>query len=341
MGSGPSLEQERELQRQGHCAIAGLDEAGRGAWAGPLVAGAAILPLDSPTLGQDLAGLRDSKRLTPPRRAWFYERIFHRASALGVGVVSSNVLDELGVVATTKLAMTRALDDLATPADYLLVDGFPLDYHGTPNKGVVGGDDLCFSIAAASIVAKVVRDRMMVALDRVFPGYAFGQHKGYGTPQHREALYRMGYSPIHRLSYAPMRFMIGENGLREEKGEKRYGPRELGILGERMAAQHLEEQGYVICELNYRCAVGEMDVVALDGESLAFVEVRTRRSKKFGSPEESITAAKKQKLIEVAQTYLQEHESLPLDWRIDVVSVRLSRRGRLEHLEVIKSAVEG
>ena len=117
-------------------------------------------------------------------------------------------------------------------------------------------------------------------------------------------------------------------------------PRELGRRGERLAARYLEKQGYVICERNYRCETGEMDIVALDGECLAFVEVRTRRSKKFGTPAESITAVKKQKLIDVGQTYQQEHECLPLDWRIDVVSIRLSRRGEVEHLELIKNAVE-
>jgi len=341
MGRGPSLEEERVLQSQGYRAIAGLDEAGRGAWAGPLMAGAVILPPGSPTLAKGLAGIRDSKRLTPRRRTHFYERIGQRASALSVGVVSSTLLDGIGVVAATRLAMRRALDNLAIPADYLLIDFVPLSYRDVPHMSIIGGDDLCFSIAAASIVAKVMRDRMMVALDRVFPGYGFAQHKGYGTPQHREALYRLGPCAIHRLSYAPMRFMI-EGQRQGQEGKKMEDERRgVGRLGERMAAQHLERQGYVICEMNYRCAAGEMDIVALDGECLAFVEVRTRRSKKFGSPEESITGAKKQKLIEVAQTYLQEHESLPLDWRIDVVSIQLSRKGKLQHLDLIKNAVEG
>ncbi len=341
MGGGPSLEEERALQSQGYRAIAGLDEAGRGAWAGPLVAGAAILPLDSPTLPKDLAGLRDSKRLTPRCRADFYERIGQRASALGVGVVSSALLDESGVVAATRLAMKRALDNLVVPVDYLLIDFLPLSYRALPYMSIAGGDDLCFSIAAASIVAKVTRDRMMVALDRVFPRYGFAQHKGYGTPQHREALVHLGPCPIHRLSYAPMRFMVEWETRGKEENNMGDERRELGRLGEQMAAQHLEKQGYVICEMNYRCTAGEADIVALDGECLAFVEVRTRRSKKFGSPGESITAAKKRKLIEVAQTYLQEHECLPLDWRIDMVSIQLSRGGKLQHLELIRNAVEG
>ncbi len=340
MVDGPSLEQERLLHKQGYRAVAGLDEVGRGAWAGPLVACATILPLSSSTLVEDLAGIRDSKRLTPRRRAHFYERITQTASALGVGVVGSRLLDQLGVVEAPKLAMRRALSNLPSPADYLLVDYFPLSYRGLPNRGIVGGDDLCYSIAAASIVAKVVRDGMMEALDGIYPGYVFGQHKGYGTPQHREALNRIGPCPIHRLSYAPMRLMIETNGQGRQAERASDGRSDLGRLGEGVAAQYLEERGYVICEMNYRCAVGEIDIVALDGECLAFIEVRTRKSIKFGSPEESITSAKKEKLIEVAETYLQERQSQPLDWRIDVVAIHMSSRGVLRHLELIQNAIE-
>jgi ribonuclease HII len=340
MVDGPSLEQERVLHKQGYRAVAGLDEVGRGAWAGPLVACATILPLSSSTLVEDLAGIRDSKRLTPRRRVHFYERITQTASAVGVGVVGSRLLDQLGVVEATKLAMRRALSNLPSPPDYLLVDYFPLSYKDLPNMGIVGGDDLCYSIAAASIVAKVVRDGMMEALDGIYPGYVFGQHKGYGTPQHREALNRIGPCPIHRLSYAPMRLMIETNGQGRQAERPSDGRSNLGRLGEGVAAQYLEERGYVICEMNYRCAVGEIDIVALDGECLAFVEVRTRKSTMFGSPEESITSAKKEKLIEVAETYLQERQSRPLDWRIDVVAIQMSSRGVLRHLELIQNAIE-
>jgi ribonuclease HII len=343
MASGPTLQRESSLRSEGYRAIAGVDEAGRGALAGPVVAGVAILPLDSPTLEEELLGIRDSKVLSAERRAFFYDRIVHSAAALGVGLVGQAALDEMGVALASKLAMSRALDNLTTPPDYLLVDGFPLEYHDIPYESIVGGDDLCFSIAAASIVAKVVRDQIMITLHRVFPGYAFDQHKGYGTAQHREALSRLGPCAIHRLSFAPLRSIVQQKkpARKKERGRMPLGSRRLGQLGEGLAAQHLEEQGYAICERNYRCSVGEIDIVALDGECLAFVEVRTRKSKRFGSPEESVTNAKKQKLVEVAQTYLQEHESLPLDWRIDVVSVELSRRGKLERLELFKNAVEG
>jgi ribonuclease HII len=341
MESGPTLERELALCRQGYRAVVGLDEVGRGSWAGPVVACAATLPLECTTLSAELAGIRDSKRLSPRQRTEFY----HRLRALGipsaVGVVSAPQVDQLGIVSATKLAMSRALDLLPLTPDYLLVDGFPLVYHGLPHEGIVRGDDRSVSIAAASIVAKVVRDGMMVGLERVYPGYGFARHKGYGTPQHREALNRNGPCPIHRLSYAPMRLMSNEDQVEEAQVGSGRSSAGVGRLGEELASRHLEECGYVICEMNYRCAVGEMDIVALDGECLAFVEVRTRRSKRFGSPAESITKAKQLKLIEVAETYLQEHGSSPADWRIDVVSVLMSPRGAVEHIELLENAVEG
>jgi uncharacterized protein (TIGR00252 family) len=236
--------------------------------------------------------------------------------------------------------MSRALDRLPFPPDYLLVDGFPLAYRGLPHEGIPGGDDRSVSIAAASIVAKVVRDGMMVGLDQVYPGYDFAQHKGYGTPGHREALHRKGPCPIHRLSYAPVRLVASDRPVPRAGRTPQRTATQVGRRGEQLAAAYLEELGWVICETNYRCAAGEMDIVALEGDCLAFVEVRTRRGRSHGSPVESITFAKKKKLIEVADTYLQEHNSLPLDWRIDVVSVLMSGGGEVQQIELFRNAVE-
>jgi uncharacterized protein (TIGR00252 family) len=341
MNSGPTLERELALRRQGYKAVVGLDEVGRGSWAGPVVACAAALPLDSARLVDELVGIRDSKRLTPRRRSEFYRRLCGLGVAFDVGVVSAPQVDSLGIVSATRLAMSRALDRLPLAPDYLLVDGFPLIYRGLPHEGIIRGDDRSVSIAAASILAKVIRDGMMVSLDRVYPGYGFARHKGYGTAQHRAALYLKGPCPIHRLSYAPMRLMDDERAGERRRVRSRRPSAGVGRLGEELASRHLEERGYVVCQMNYRCPVGEMDIVALDGECLAFVEVRTRRSSKFGSAAESITRAKQQKLVEVAETYLQEHGSSTADWRIDVVSVQMSRQGTVEHIDLIRNAVEG
>jgi ribonuclease HII len=201
----PDLREEMALYRRGYRLVAGLDEAGRGSWAGPVVAGAVILPLGNDVLEQALDGVRDSKQLNPSERERLYNVIQTEALAVGVGIVPPGQIDELGIVPATKEAMALAVARLPSIPDFLLVDflGLPrLDY---PQKSIVHGDALSLSIAAASIVAKVSRDRFMIELDSQYPGYGFASHKGYGTPQHRAALDRLGPSPIHRFSYAPVR----------------------------------------------------------------------------------------------------------------------------------------
>jgi ribonuclease HII len=206
----PDLREEMALYAEGYRHIAGLDEAGRGSWAGPVVAGAVILPPDRSDLSQELDGVRDSKQLTPRQRERLYPIIESTALAVGVGVVPPDVIDELGIVPATRQAMGLAIGQLGLPPDFLLIDYLNLPELSIPQKSITHGDALSFSIAAASIVAKVTRDRLMVELDAHYPGYGFAPHKGYGTRQHRESLFRLGPSPVHRLSYAPMRLMLQE-----------------------------------------------------------------------------------------------------------------------------------
>jgi ribonuclease HII len=204
----PHLQEERALIRCGYRRIAGLDEAGRGSWAGPVVAAAVVLPLERRNLQVKLSGARDSKLLTPHRREEVLEKVIEVALGIGIGVVPPRFIDEKGIVAATRLAMTQALDALPLRPDYLLVDYLSLPDESLPQKGIVRGDNLSLSIACASIVAKVERDRMMIELEAEYPGYGFARHKGYGTPQHREALARLGLTPLHRLSFAPMKYMV-------------------------------------------------------------------------------------------------------------------------------------
>jgi len=201
----PDLREEMVFYKQGYRLIAGLDEAGRGSWAGPVAAGAVILPLSHDGLEQALDGVRDSKQLNPSERERLYDVIQTEALAVGVAMVPPDQIDELGIVPATKKAMALAIARLPSPPDFLLVDFLRLPWLDYPQKSIVHGDALCLSIAAASIVAKVSRDRFMVELDGQYPGYGFARHKGYGTPQHRAALDRLGPSPIHRFSYAPVR----------------------------------------------------------------------------------------------------------------------------------------
>jgi ribonuclease HII len=201
----PSLAYEQQLWRAGYRCVAGLDEAGRGAWAGPVVAAAVILPPDKAGLLQTLSGVRDSKQLSAARRESLLAPIHEHALALGLGAVSPAEIDLIGIVPATRKAMNLALQCLAPPADYLLLDHISLPDVPLPQHSLPKGDVRVLSIAAASIVAKVNRDRMMVELEDEVPGYGFARHKGYGTAHHRAALAELGPCAAHRMSFAPLR----------------------------------------------------------------------------------------------------------------------------------------
>lgn len=214
----PTWDNERKLYAKGCSLVAGVDEAGRGAWAGPLVAGAVIFPCAEvlvANLGEDslsvrLSTLRDSKMLSECTREELLNVIYSTALAVGVGIVSPVLVDVIGLGAANRLAMARAIRDLGIWPDYLLIDAFRLPSVRIPQLPIIKGDASCMSIAAASIVAKVTRDRMMYDQDTLCPGYSFGRHKGYGTPHHIEALTQLGVSPHHRRSYAPIKALLAQ-----------------------------------------------------------------------------------------------------------------------------------
>lgn len=329
----PTLSLENALSAQGYDAIAGIDEAGRGTLAGPVVAAALVLPpnKDAPWLKD----VRDSKQLTSNQRDTLFPHL-SQESIWAAGSASVEEIDELGIVGATRLAMKRAVEQLSPPPQFLLVDGLTMTAPGIPQRAIIDGDRLSLSIAAASVIAKVVRDRQMAQLDTQYPGYGFIRHKGYGTPEHLAALRRLGPCPIHRRSFAPVRELLEPAQGKKSVSSSR---RRLGAQGERIAANYLRECGYVIRETNFRCPEGEIDIVAQDGECLVFVEVRTRRGTSLGTPEESITKAKQKRLINLAHAYTQEREGLPQDFRIDVVAVEMAARGNLIRVELIKDAL--
>jgi ribonuclease HII len=202
-GQQPTAIEETALSGMGYRLIAGLDEVGRGALAGDVVAAAVILPLDANAV-QRLRAVRDSKQLSACQRSKLAVVIQAEAIAIGLGRVSAPDIDRLGIVAATRQAMMQAIARMSTSPDYLLIDALHLPAVPLPQKAIVHGDALCLSIAAASIVAKVWRDEQMVRLDAVYPGYGFARHKGYGTTAHLQALRTLRPSPVHRLSFAPV-----------------------------------------------------------------------------------------------------------------------------------------
>jgi len=202
----PSFAEEELLASQGYRLVAGVDEVGRGALAGPVVAAAVVLPLHLSTHWLDR--VRDSKQLSPGMREYLFEYIKEAAIAVGVGISSYEVIDAQGIARATRLAMKQAIAQLLPPPQHLLIDYLCLPEVPLPQKGIVYGDSRCYSIACASIMAKVTRDRMMIELDSVYPGYRLAKHKGYGTEEHLSCLRRLGPSPVHRRSFQPLKGMV-------------------------------------------------------------------------------------------------------------------------------------
>lgn len=199
-GPRPTLEREFAFWRAGGGLVAGVDEAGRGPLAGPVVAAAVVFPPHCKVI----RGLRDSKLLPPARRARLALVVRARALAVSVGAASVREIDRLNIRRATILAMQRALARLAVEPAYVLVDGLPLPELGRPHDAIVDGDVHCHSIAAASVIAKTVRDRLMELLGRHHPSYAWASNKGYGTPDHLAALATFGFTAHHRKSFAPV-----------------------------------------------------------------------------------------------------------------------------------------
>lgn len=201
--AAPDLSFEIQLWEKGISLVAGIDEAGRGALAGPVAAAALVLPPD-PVLCRELTGVRDSKQMTARARSCWAERLKESALAWGVGFASHLEIDEMGIVPATRLAACRALERLGINPQHLLVDFLELSAARIPFTSLVKGDARSLSIAGASILAKTSRDALCKELERLYPGYGFEVHKGYATTRHLQALQRLGPSPVHRLSFKPV-----------------------------------------------------------------------------------------------------------------------------------------
>ena len=190
------LEIEHRLYDREYINIAGIDEAGRGPLCGPVVAAAVILPKD-----KKIEGVNDSKKLTEKKREMLYDDIMNEAVAVGVGISEVDVIEKVNILNATKIAMKKAIENLKVKPDYCLIDGNQMIDISIDAETVVSGDAKSESIAAASIIAKVTRDRMLIEYDKLYPEYGFAKHKGYGTKAHIEAIKKYGLTPIHRSSF--------------------------------------------------------------------------------------------------------------------------------------------
>ncbi len=297
--------------------VAGMDEAGRGPLAGPVVAACVIMPLEDP-----IEGVNDSKKLTEARREKLFPLILDRAVAVGVGIVDRAEIDRINILNATRLAMRMAYADMNLEPQLLLVDaveGLDLPVETQP---IIRGDGTSYSIAAASIVAKVTRDRRMAQLEELYPGYGFARHKGYGTADHIEALRALGPCPEHRLSF--IGGILGPN--RKQKGR----------AGEAMAEKLLLAEGLEVLDRNWRTARGELDIVAMDADTLAFVEVKYRESERYGLPREAVDQRKRRGIVQTALSYLHEKGRKGARCRFDVVEI--VKRGQSYDINYVKDA---
>ena len=367
---------DREHARHG--CLVGIDEAGRGPWAGPVVAAAVCLPPDL-----DLGPLRlldDSKKLTPARREKLAAQIQAQALAYGIGQASPREIERLDIEKASFLAMKRALIDLGIIPDRLLIDGHRDPVLGLPTECIVKGDSLSASIAAASILAKTSRDRQMEILGGARDPWGFGRHKGYGTQFHQHALAVYGVSEHHRKTFKPVARCLEVSGpsedfrkimgavhectdreelnslflavdraishlatsecwlLREEierkakslsKPARRKNLRKKGADFEKVVDQFLTSRGYNILERNYHGGQGEIDLIARDGETLVFIEVKMRNSSHFGEGFDAVDARKRNRIVRTALDYLS-HLDREEDCRFDIVSISRKEAGRIE-----------
>ncbi len=206
----PSLIEEKALRAEGFRFIAGVDEVGRGALMGPVLAAAVIMP--DTVKARWKSQVRDSKQLSPEAREYLYTYIKESAISVGTSSVPNDIIDKVGITRATIVAMIDAVRQLLPQPQFLLIDYVRLHELMIPQKGIVDGDSRCFSIACASIIAKVTRDRMVIAMDEDYPGYDFTKHKGYGTREHLACLRQLGPCPLHRRSFRPVSDIINRVG---------------------------------------------------------------------------------------------------------------------------------
>ena len=301
------LTYERGLWVAGYDLVAGIDEVGRGPLAGPVVAAAVILPKEC-----KIEGVNDSKKLSAKKREELYDIILEKAVSYGIGIVSNERIDEINILQATYEAMREALSQLKPKADYILADAVTIPMVSTPQRGIVKGDAKSMSIGAASIVAKVYRDRMMEAYDEVYPGYGFASNKGYGAAEHLEGIRKQGITPIHRKTFVK-NFLPQDGETTSDKGHR----------GEALAAKQMEKMGYEILKRNYYALKGEIDIIAKKDNYIVFTEVKYRQNEEMGTPAEAVDYKKQQNIIRAAKVYMAENCLLEegYDFRFDVAEV--------------------
>lgn len=298
--------------------ILGIDEVGRGPWAGPLVVGAVVLG------GAEIEGLADSKKLSKKRRDELAPLIYERAQAVGLGWVDAQELDTIGMSEALRLATRRAVEKINVPYHEIIIDGTINLLDGTAKGAYVTtlpkADALIPSVSAASIIAKVARDAFMTEQDLIYPGYGFSAHAGYGVAKHRAAIDTLGVTPLHRLSFAP---------LKKYDTRRHSGPQEQGVVektttkktgdeSESVAARYLESLGHRILERNWRTKWCEIDIISEHDDTYYFTEVKHRKSDTQGDGLAAITPKKMKQMSFAATLFANSRPTR--DLRLSVIA---------------------
>lgn len=302
--------------------IVGIDEVGRGPWAGPLVMGAVVL-------GCEIEGLADSKQLSKRRREELNSEIREKALAVGLGWVTAREIDTLGLASALQLACRRALEEVdALGVAYyeIIIDG-TINFLRDTGRGqyvttLKKADSLIPSVSAASIVAKVARDNYMAQQDESYPGYKFGSHVGYGTAAHRAAIEQLGVTPLHRLSFAPLQKYAEQTGspVHPLKPVISLTTRKIGDASETAAANELVRRGHEILERNWRTKYCEIDIVSRKDNTVYFTEVKHRRNNNGGDGLAAITPKKLNQMAFAAKLFVHTNHLEQLDLRLLAVA---------------------
>ncbi len=317
--------------------ILGIDEVGRGPWAGPLVVGAVVLG------GAEIVGLTDSKKLSKKQREVLAPQILANAAAVALGWVSASELDEVGMSEALRLATRRAVQQVTSPYHEIIIDGTINLLAGTALERHVTtlpkADLLIPSVSAASIVAKVARDAYMTEQDTIYPGYGFARHAGYGVAAHRAAIERLGVTPLHRLSFAPLQKyragMVASDSVMSSVVTKQAvtrSTRAVGDASESAAAQELERRGHAILDRNWRTRWCEIDIISAFQNTLYFTEVKHRKNDKGGDGFAAITATKLKQMTFAAELYATKHSGY--DMRLAVVATTGEPPRVVDYLEL-------
>ena len=300
--------------------ILGVDEAGRGPWAGPLVVGAVVLPDNC-----QIDGLTDSKKLSEKRRLQLEEKIKEVAVGWGLGWVDSKELDTVGLSQALKLATVRAVEAVKVPYHEIVIDG-TVNFLKDTKKGAYvtvmpKADYLVPCVSAASIIAKFARDKYMKTQDELFPDYGFASHVGYGTAKHRLALETLGLTPLHRRSFAPIAKLEASVPAVSDQFAKNKTAKSIGYDGEKKASEYLASKGFTVLANNWQNRWCEVDIVATKNSKVYFIEVKSRSSGQFGSALESITPQKFKQMVLAARHYVSKHNATSLDIVLAAVAI--------------------